>query len=96
MFIMENGRRLPNSPNGWIFDCHCYCGPNPDDELFGMVRYFNTTGLDLNNDIGVFNGYLKVAKMLKEVNCHGEVANPLQYHFVGDAVWVSATSEFPR
>jgi hypothetical protein len=92
LMVLENGRALPGSPLGRVFDCHFFVGPNPDDELFGLVRVFGTSDLDLNHDICMYNGLLKVAKMLPEVNCYGDVGNPLVYHFVADKVWVSALS----
>ena len=100
--VLENPRVIPKTKTV-VFDLQA-CLPSSEPALIGSVRYFNRDNLDFPEVgcyaawisvrsfllifFFLYSNSIQVARTLPTVEVYSQDLGPMDYHVIGDALWV--------
>ncbi|KAJ7805382.1 hypothetical protein B0H13DRAFT_1930216 [Mycena leptocephala] len=85
--VLENPCLIPKTKTV-VFDLQAYL-PSSEPALIGSVQYFNRDNLEFP-EIGCYAVWVsdRVARTLPTAEVYSQDLSPMDYHVLGDAVWV--------
>ncbi|KAJ7708260.1 hypothetical protein B0H17DRAFT_1125027 [Mycena rosella] len=91
--VLENPRIIPKTRTV-VFDLQA-CLPSSEPALIGSIRYFNRDNLDFP-EVGCYAAWISVARTLPTAEVFSQDLGPMDYHVIGDAVWVCGIATNPN